>query len=58
MSVDGIENVEDLPRLVFIDEKCENLKAVVDGGEITRNINKKKKRVILQAYRCPFCNKF
>ena len=35
---------------MFIDEKCENLKVVVDGGVLTRNINKKKKPVVLQAY--------
>ena len=35
--------LEDLPRLVFIDEECGNLKVVNDGGELTRNINQKKK---------------
>ena len=28
---------------MLIDEECENLKVVVDGGELTRNINQKKK---------------
>ena len=50
VDVDGIGNVEDLPRRVFLDEECENLKVVVDGGELTRNINKKKKPVLVQAY--------
>ena len=37
----------DLPRLMFIDEEFRNLKAVVDGGELTRNINRKKKSGVL-----------
>ena len=40
--IDDIENLEDLPRFVLIDEKCRNLKVVKDGGELTRNINQKK----------------
>ena len=47
----------DLPRRVFIDEECENLKLVVDGGELTRNINEKKKPVLVQAYRWSLCDK-
>ena len=46
--IDGIGNVEDLPRFVFIDEKCENLIAVNGGGELTRTINQKKKSGVLQ----------
>ena len=38
-----------LPRLVFIDEKCEDLKLFLDGGELT--FNKKKKSDILPAYK-------
>ena len=53
---DGIGNVEGLSRLVFIDEEYENLKAAVDGGELTRNINKRKKPFVLQAYTSPFCD--
>ena len=34
---DDIGNLEDLPRFVFIDEECRNLKIVTDGGEFTRN---------------------
>ena len=30
--LDGIENLVDLPRLMFIDEEFEDLKVVVDGG--------------------------
>ena len=36
-------------------KKCGNLKVVVDDGELTRNINKKKKPEVLQAYRFPLC---
>ena len=31
-----------LPRTMFIDEKFWKLKVVIGGGELTRNINKKK----------------
>ena len=40
--IDVIGNLEDLPRLVFIDEKWGNIKVLVDGVELNRNINKKK----------------
>ena len=33
-----IQNLEDLPRLVFYKE-CGKLKLVIDGGEFTRDIN-------------------
>ena len=42
--LDGIGNLVDLPRLMFIDEECGNLKVVVDGGELTRNNNKEMVR--------------
>ena len=32
LDIDGIGNLTDLPRLMFIDEECGNLKVVVDGG--------------------------
>ena len=41
--IDNIGNLEDLLRKVIIHEKCGNLKVLVDGRELTRNINKKKK---------------
>ena len=42
--LDGIGNlVEDLIRLVFVHEECGNLKVFVNGGELTRSINEKKK---------------
>ena len=33
---------------MFIDEECENLIVVSDGGELTRNVNQKKKSDVLQ----------
>ena len=48
--LDGIGNLVDLPRLMFIDEECGNLKVVVDGGELTRNNNRKKWSELLQVY--------
>ena len=54
---DGNENLEDLLRLVLIDGECGNLKVVVDGGELTRRISKRKKSDVLQAYGCPLCDK-
>ena len=30
--IDDIGNLEDSPRLVFIDEECGNLKVASDGG--------------------------
>ena len=41
--LDGIRGFQILLRLVFIYVKCGNLKVVVDGGELNRNINQKKK---------------
>ena len=41
--------------MVFIDYECWNLKVVVYGRELTRNINKKKPDV-LQAYKYPLCD--
>ena len=32
IDIDGIGNLMDLPKLMFIDEECGNLKVVVDGG--------------------------
>ena len=51
---DGIDIDGSLNR-VFIDYKCWNLTVVVDGGDLTRNVNKKKSDV-LQAYKCPLCH--
>ena len=40
--------LETSPRSVFIDEDCENLIVVNDGGELARNINQKKKSDVSQ----------
>ena len=40
IDIDDIGNLEDLLRIMFIHEECGNLKVFVDGGEVTRNINK------------------
>ena len=55
--LDVTENLVDLPRLIFIDEECEDLKVVVDGGQLTRNNKRKRKSKVLPAYRCPLCGK-
>ena len=43
-------NLEDSHGLVFIDEECENVIVVNDGGELTRNINQKKKALIIALF--------
>ena len=48
IDTDDIGNLEDSPRLAFIDEECENLIVVNDVWELTRNINRKKKSEDLQ----------
>ena len=52
IDIDGIGNLVDLPRLMFIDEEFGNLKVVVDDGELTVNDNRKKSSEVLQTYRC------
>ena len=54
--IDGIGNLEDLPRLVFTDEECGNL-MVVNDGELTRNINQKRKSDVSEATKCSLCGK-
>ena len=39
---DDIRNLEDSPRLVFINEECVNLIVVNGGGELTENISLKR----------------
>ena len=47
--IDDIVNLENPSKLEFIDEECGNLIVVVnDGGELTKNINQKKKGRVLQ----------
>ena len=56
--IDGIENLENLPRFVFINKECGNLKVVNDDEELTRNINQKKKLDVSQiACWCSLCEK-
>ena len=40
IDINDIENLEDFLRILFIHEECGNLKVLVDGGELTGNINK------------------
>ena len=42
IDIGDIGNLEDSPRLVFINEECENLIVVNDGGELIENICQKK----------------
>ena len=39
--IDDIGNLEDSPRLMFIDEECQKLLVVNGGAKLTRNINQK-----------------
>ena len=55
--IDGIGNLMDLPRLMFIDEKCGNLKIVFVGEQLTGNNNRKRRSEFLQANRCSLCDK-
>ena len=38
-------------------KRPERVKVVADGGEFTKNNDRKKKSKVLQAYRCPLCDK-
>ena len=49
IDIDGIGNLEDLLRIVLIHEECGNLQVIVDGGELTGNVNTQKKPGVLQA---------
>ena len=57
IEIDGIENLEDLPRLVFTDEECGNLKVFVEVGALIKNVNKKEKPDGLPAYRRPLSDR-
>ena len=48
IDIDDIENLQTLPRLVFINEEYENLIVVNDGGKRTDNISQKKSDVIVR----------
>ena len=43
-AVINIGKLQNLLRVVFIDEECGDLKIVIDGGKLTRNINQKKNK--------------
>ena len=58
IAINGIGNLVDLPRLMLINEESGNLEIVVDGEELTRNNNIKKKSEVLQAYRCQLREKY
>ena len=40
VGIDDIGHLEDLLRVVFINEECGNFKVFADGGELTIIINK------------------
>ena len=46
LDINDIANLVDLPRLMFIDEKCRNLKVVVDELDLTRNIDRKSSELL------------
>ena len=46
IDIDYIGNLDDSPRLVFINEECGNLIVGNDGGKLTENINQKKSDVL------------
>ena len=50
--IDGIDVDDSGNLLVFVDEKCANIKAVVHSAELIININKNEKQEVSQAYRC------
>ena len=48
IAIDDIRNLEDVSAPLFIDEECRNLIIVNDGGELSRNIDQRKKLDVLQ----------
>ena len=48
LDINDIANLVDLPRLMFIDEECRNLKVVVDELDLTRNIDRKSSELLLE----------
>ena len=58
IDIDETGNLEDSPRLMFIDEECGNLLVVNDSGELSGNTTQKKKSdVQMKTYRCPLSDK-
>ena len=50
-------NVEDLPKLIFIDEKSRNMRVVVHEGASTEKTKSDTKSGELATYRYSFCGK-
>ena len=50
-------NVEDLPKLILIDEKSGNMRVVVHEGGSTETTKSDTKSGELATYRCSFCGK-
>ena len=50
-------NVEDLPKLIFIHEKCGNMRVVVHEGGRTETTKSDTKSGELATYRCSSCGK-
>ena len=50
-------NVEDLPKLIFIDEKSGNMRVVVHGSGIAERTKSDTKSGELATYRCSLCGK-
>ena len=50
-------NVEDLPKLIFIDAKSGNMRVVVHEGGSTERTKSDTKSGELPTYRCSFCGK-
>ena len=53
IDIDNIENVEDLLRVVFIDEECGNLKVVVEN--LLETLTKRRSHIYV--YRSSLCDK-
>ena len=52
----GIGNLDDLLKLMLINQDCWNPHVVVDGGEVARYINQQKKPDVLPVCSCPICD--
>ena len=55
--IDDVGNLEDLLKIVIM-KNVGILKYLPTVGELTRNINKKKRSGVWEAYICPLCDKF
>ena len=58
IDINDTENLDDLPRFVFIDEEYGNLKVVNVMKNLLEVLTKRKKSDVLQAYRCSLCDKY